>query len=438
MASQTDEIFTADFKTSPYWWEAAPPETVLDPLPATADVVVIGSGFAGLNAAIELARHGKKVVVLDANELGSGGSTRTGGMISSGQKLVVGGAIKGISPELFSKMIADSIASFDFIQQLVKSEQLDADLFIGGRYFGAHTKKQLDSLYQMGDILHKVTGVTVHKVKRKEQASIIGSEFYHGGILVDEYGGVHPGKYNKALRDLARQLGATLFSHARVTAITPRNGGKIVNTERGAITAQEVLVLTNGYTDTLATPNLAKRIVPVKSYQIATEPLPPELMAKLIPGGRMITDSRRDLIYTRPSPDGTRLLFGSRPGMMDCDDKTAAIKIRERMLAIWPELAGYKISHAWSGYVGMTHDKTAYAGLMDNARFAVGCNGNGVALMSWLGYRTAQKVLGTEPRPLSFDRPTFKRIPLYDGRPWFVPFVSGWYRLRDAVDKRLD
>lgn len=438
MASQTSDIFTSDFKTQPYWWDAAPPETALDPLPARADVVVVGSGFAGLNAAIELARHGKAVVVLEANELGSGGSTRTGGMISSGQKLVVGGAIKGISPELFNKMIADSIASFAFIQDLVKREQLDADLFIKGRYFGAHTKKQLGSLYEMGDILHKVTGVTVHKVKRDEQATIIGSEFYHGGILVDEYGGVHPGKYNKALRDLARQSGASLFSHARVTAIASNNGSKTVSTERGNIVAQEVLVLTNGYTDSLPTPNLAKRIVPVKSYQIATEPLPPALMEKLIPGGRMITDSRRDLIYTRPSPDGTRLLFGSRPGIMDCDDKTAAVHIRKRMLAIWPELAGVKISHAWSGYVGMTHDKTAYAGLLDNARFAVGCNGNGVALMSWLGYRTAQKILGTEERPLSFDRPTFKRIPLYNGRPWFVPFVSGWYRLRDAVDKQLD
>lgn len=431
-------IFTEDFKTTPYWWDAAPPETCRDPLPAETDVVIVGSGFAGLNAAIELARYGKNVVVLEANALGSGGSTRTGGMISSGQKLVVGGAIKGIAPELFQRMIADSIASFAFIQDLVREERLDADLFIGGRYFGAHTQKQLAGLYQMGDILHRVTGVTVHKIDRTTQAPIIGSDFYHGGILVDEYGGVHPGKYNRALRELARKFGAQLFSHARVTGVENEGGSKVVYTERGTLRARQVIFLTNGYTDAQASPNLAKRIVPVKSYQIATEPLPPELMAKLIPGGRMITDSRRDLIYTRPSPDGTRLLFGSRPGIMDCDDKTAAIRIRQRMLAIWPELAAYRISHAWSGYVGMTWDKTAYAGEMDNARFAVGCNGNGVALMSWLGYRAAQKLLGTEARPLSFERNTFKPIPLYGGKPWFLPLVTGWYRFRDAVDKARD
>lgn len=431
-------IFTEDFKTSPYWWDDAPPETCRDPLPAEADIVIVGSGFAGLNAAIELARHGKKVVVLEANELGSGGSTRTGGMISSGQKLVVGGAIKGIDPELFQRMIADSIASFAFIQALVEREQLDADLFISGRYFGAHTQKQLASLYKMGDILHRVTGVTVHNIDRSNQDAIIGSTFYHGGILVDEYGGVHPGKYNRALRELARKLGAQLLSHARVTGVTQQQSHKTVLTERGSLRAQQVIFLTNGYTDSKATPHLAQRIVPVKSYQIATEPLPAELIARLIPSGRMITDSRRDLIYTRPSPDGTRLLFGSRPGIMDCDDKTAARRIRKRMLAIWPELAPYRISHAWSGYVGMTWDKTAYAGEMDNARFAVGCNGNGVALMSWLGYRAAQKLLGTEPRPLSFERNTFRPIPLYNGKPWFLPFVTGWYRFRDAVDKAQD
>lgn len=436
MPSQNN-IFTSDFTPAPYWWDASEPETHRDPLPSAVEILIVGSGYAGLNAAIELARNGRQVAVLDADRLGSGASTRTGGMISSGQKLVVGGAIKGISPDLFKNMIADSIASFAFIQDLVREENLDADLYIGGRYFGGHTPTQMQRLYEMGDILNRVTGVTVHKIDRQRQSEVIGSTFYHGGILVDEYGGIHPGKYHRSLRNLAKSYGVQLFSHARVTSITENASGKQVVTERGNVQAEKVLITTNGYTGRQATPNIARRIVPVKSYQIATEPLPADLLAYLIPKKRMITDSRRDLIYTRPSPDGTRLLFGSRPGILQVDDRTAAVKIRQRMLDIWPELADYRISHAWSGNVGMTADKTAHVGQMDNGDYAVGCNGNGVALMSWLGYRLAQKILATEKSPLSFDRPDFKTIPLYNGNPWFLPIASGWYRFRDALDKRL-
>lgn len=436
MPSQNNAIFTSDFTPTPYWWDASEPETNHTPLPAEVEILVVGSGYAGLNAAIELARNGRQVAVLDAERLGSGASTRTGGMISSGQKLVVGGAIKGISPELFKNMIADSIASFAFIQDLVRKEQLDADLYIGGRYFGGHTTTQMKRLYEMGDILNRVTGVTVHKIHRDNQSEVIGSDFYQGGILVDEYGGVHPGKYHLALRNLARHHGVQLFSHAAVTSIEESARDKIVYTVRGKVRAEKVIIATNGYTGKRATPNIARRIVPVKSYQIATEPLPADLIARLIPKKRMITDSRRDLIYTRPSPDGSRLLFGSRPGILQVDDRTAAIKIRQRMLDIWPELNDYRISHAWSGNVGMTADKTAHVGQMDNGHYAVGCNGNGVALMSWLGYRLAQKILATEKQPLSFDRPDFQPIPLYNGNPWFLPFASGWYRFRDAIDKR--
>ncbi|WP_027351029.1 NAD(P)/FAD-dependent oxidoreductase [Halotalea alkalilenta] len=434
--ARDDAVFSDDFVKRPYWWDAAPPETCLEALPTEVDVAIVGSGYAGLNAAIELARHGRRVVVLDADELGSGASTRTGGMVSSGQKLVVGGAIKGIAPELFQRMIEDSIASFAFIQQLVEEQELDADLEIKGRYFGAHAASHLPRLYQMGDILARVTGVKVHRFNRDDQHQVIGSDYYHGGILVDDYGGLHPAKYHRALRELARRHGAELRSHARVLEIKPASRGKVVLTQRGAIEAREVLVCTNGYTDATPTPSLARRVVPVRSYQIATEPLPPELIERLVPGGRMITDSRRDLIYSRPSPDGSRLLFGSRPGLYEIDERQAALKLRARMLEVWPELADYRLSHAWSGKVAMTVDKTAHVGTMDEAHYALGCNGNGVALMSWLGYRLAQKLLESAPRPLSFDREKFQRLPFYDGRPWFLPLASGWFRLRDGIERR--
>lgn len=431
------DIFAEGFKAQPYWWDAAEPETDLDPLPARADAVVIGSGYAGLNAATELARAGLDVVVIDGERIGEGGSTRSGGMVSSGQKLVVGGAIKGIDPELFDRMIGDSISSFDYLQHLIEGEGLDADLKISGRFFGAHAPSLLDTTWRNGRILAEKTGVTVHFHDRGNQRQAIGSDYYHGGIVVDEYGGLHPGKYHRALRQRARASGAKLRSHAKAGPVQDADGGlKRVPTARGDILARHVVSATNGYTRKDGHPDLARRVVPVKSYQIATEPLPADLIETLIPKGRMISDTRRDVIYSRPSPDGSRILFGSRPGFFEREDRDAAPAIYERMTEIWPELKAYKISHAWSGFVAMTVDKVAHMGRRDNSEFAVGCNGNGVALMSYLGYQTAQKILGRQNRTTAFDRERFTAVPLYSGNPWFVPIVAAWYRLQDWYERR--
>lgn len=431
------DIFAEGFKAEPYWWEAAAPETDLDPLPTRADAVVIGSGYAGLNAATELARAGLDVVVIDGGRLGEGGSTRSGGMVSSGQKLVVGGAIKGIDPELFDRMIGDSISSFDYLQTLIRNEGLDADLAITGRFFGAHARSLVEPTRRNGRILAEKTGVNVHFYDRDTQRQVIGSDYYYGGMVVDEYGGLHPGKYHRSLRERARKAGVKLRSHAKAGPVRDAaDGMKLVPTERGDILTRHVISATNGYTRKDGHPELARRVVPVKSYQIATEPLPPDLIETLIPKARMISDTRRDVIYSRPSPDGSRILFGSRPGFFERDDRDAAPAIYERMTEIWPELKAYKISHAWSGFVGMTADKVAHMGKRDNSDFAAGCNGNGVALMSYLGYQTAQKILGRQNRPTAFDREQFTAVPLYSGNPWFVPIVAAWYRLRDWSERR--
>jgi glycine/D-amino acid oxidase-like deaminating enzyme len=107
------------------------------------------------------------------------------------------------------------------------------------------------------------------------------------------------------------------------------------------------------------------------------------------------------------------------------------------MIKVWPQLKDVKLTHCWSGYVGMTVDKIAHMGTHDGVSHAVGCNGNGVALMSYLGHQSALKLLGRQNRPCAFDNPAFPTHPLYRGNPWFLPLVSGWYHLRDAVDRRM-
>ncbi|MET7247987.1 FAD-binding oxidoreductase [Methylobacterium sp. EM32] len=432
-------ILAEGFTTDPYWWDAAAPETARDPLPDATDVLVVGSGYCGLSAAAELARNGVAVTVVDAEELGAGASTRSGGMVSSGQKLVIGGAIKGVDAARMARLLEDSLSSYDHLKTLIREEALDADLGVVGRYFAAYVPRHYDRLRRNGELLARHTGVTVHEIPKSRQHEVTRTDFYHGGIVIDDYGGLHPGKYHRALRALARRHGATLRSHAPVLGVEPSGDGfSTVETGRGRIRARHVLYGTNGYSDR-ASPYLRQRVVPVRSYQIATAPLPRALMDEINPGRRMITDSRRELIYARPSPDGTRLLFGSRPGMFTVPEREAAPKLHALMRAVWPQLAAVQVTHCWSGKVGMTADKLAHLGRQDGVDFAVGCNGNGVALMTYLGHQAALKLLGRQNRPSAFDAPSFPRVPVpfYDGKPWFLPVVSGWYHLRDAVEHRF-
>ncbi|MGI4856577.1 MAG: NAD(P)/FAD-dependent oxidoreductase [Janthinobacterium lividum] len=429
-------LFHDDFRTAPYWWDAAPPETARAALPAAADVVIVGSGYCGLSAAAEVAGAGRSVAVLDAEEIGAGGSTRSGGMVSSGQKLALTNAIRGVAPERLARLMTESLASFDFLKRLVADEGLDADLQLTGRFFGAYTPAHFERLRKHGDLLREKTGVTVHVISRAGQRDIVGSDFYYGGIIVDDYGGLHTAKYHRALRELARRRGAGLYSHAAVTRIAGSAGRFQVHTARGTIAAQQVLVATNGYTGPML-PFLARRVLPVASYQIATEPLPAGLMAVLNPGRRMISDSKRNLFYTRPSPDGTRMLFGSRPAIREVDERAGARILHAKMVELWPALRDVRITHAWKGYVAMTGDRLAHIGVRDGVHFATGCNGNGVALMSYLGNRVGRCLLGLESSFGAFGEGAFPLSPGGMIKQVTVPVGAALYALDDRWNARV-
>jgi glycine/D-amino acid oxidase-like deaminating enzyme len=428
-------LFHENFKLAPYWWDAAPPETAREPLPASVDLAIVGSGYCGLSAAAQAAREGASVAVLDAAEIGAGGSTRSGGMVSSGQKLALTNAIRGVPAERLQRLMHESIASFDYLQRLIADEALDADLQITGRFFGAFTPRHFEHLRQQGELLRDKTGVTVHVIARDQQRSIIGSDYYYGGILVDEYGGLHTAKYHRALRALARRRGASLHSHAAVERIERQSAGFTVHTMRGQIRASQVLVATNGYTGSLL-PFFSRRVLPVASYQVATEPLPAGLMSALNPGRRMISDSKRNLFYTRPSPDGTRMIFGSRPAIREVSERDAARLLYTKLIQLWPALRDVRITHAWKGYVAMTGDKLAHLGVHEGIHYALGCNGNGVALMTYLGQRIARHLLGLDAAPGAFGEGAFPLSPAAFASNWTVPLGAALYRLDDLWHAR--
>jgi glycine/D-amino acid oxidase-like deaminating enzyme len=435
--SPSPDVLTEDFKDTPYWWVAAPPEDASgQPVPDEAEVAIVGSGYTGLCCAIELAENGMKPVVIEAGPLGAGASTRSGAMVTGGQKFVVSGAIRGLDGHHQARVLEDAGESLQMMEERVAKYQLDAEYVRYGRVILAHVPQHVERLAHWAELLRQHAGAKVSLLRRPELAGEIGGSRYHGGLLIEDYGGLHPAKYHRALLDAARRRGAVFISHAPVIEIARDGTRFVVRTKRGDLRARDVVVGTNGYTDG-AVSYLRRRVVPIRAYVIATEPLPSGLAATLIPRKRMLSDTQRDLYWIRLSPDGTRMIFGARPRIFDTDERTAARALHHMMRGVWPELQTVRIEFCWTGFVGMTADHMPHMGIHDGIHYAVGCNGSGVAMMSYLGYQTARKLLGKQNRACAFDTAAFPAPPFYNGRPWFVPLVAGLYRLRDGVDRAI-
>ena len=215
-----DGIFHPDFAVRPYWWEAAPPsDGYAEPPPERVDVAVVGGGYCGLSAALELARAGASVAVLEAGALGFGASTRNGGLVSGGPTLAKRGLVQRFGAERAAGMMAEAGQSFVHLETLIAREGLDAEYQRRGRFVGAYTDAHYRQLEKRAEVLREQAGNEVAMVSRGRQRQEIGSDFYRGGMTVENAGAVHPAKYHRSLRDAAERAGARLFSRAEVRSM---------------------------------------------------------------------------------------------------------------------------------------------------------------------------------------------------------------------------
>jgi glycine/D-amino acid oxidase-like deaminating enzyme len=428
-------VFHADFKTTPYWWEAWQP-TAQDPvdLPKRARVAIVGAGYAGLSTALQLAKLGVDSVVLEAKELGFGASTRNGGAISGGVNVGKSFSGKSLPPERGNAVLADAADAFTLIEQLIVEENIQCFWKKTGRFVGAWTPKHYASQAKRVDRLNQAARSDSYMLPRERQREEIGSDYYYGGMVVERAANLHPALYYKGLLDACRRHAVPVAALAPVTRITQSGAGWRVQTGRGEIEAAEVVIATNGYTGDL-TPQLKRRVIPIASHIIATEELPPDLAASLIPKNRTLSDTRRVLCYYRMAPDGKRMIFGGRARFTQVDATTSAPILHRFMTDRFPQLKGVKITHGWTGNVAFTLDALPHMGRQDGMHYLMGCNGSGVAMMTYLGVQTARKIAGVANAACAFDTPDFPTSPLYSGNPWFLPAIGGWYRLRDNVDR---
>ena len=429
-------IFTDDVRFEPWWWQAAPPAArAATLLPEKIDVAVIGAGFTGLSAALELARAGRSVLVLEAGRPGEGASTRNGGMIGSGHLVGLAKLTRRYGRGPAVDLLNEGTAALEFTAALIEREGIACHFARSGRFRGAWRPADYEAMAREVEALKGVIELEAELVPRAEQHREIATEAYHGGVVYPRHGGLHPGLFHQGLMALAEAAGAETAGNTAVTAIRREARGFTVATERGRVAAGEVIVATNGYTRA-ASPRLRRRLIPVPSYVIATEELPDGTVERLIPGARMIVESRARHCYYRPSPDGRRFVFGGRASVSVIDPGQSGQILHRLMTGLFPELADVKISHSWRGFVAFSRDHLPHLGRgPDGLHYALGYSGSGVAMAPYLGHKVALQVLGRVEGFSPFDRTPFSAFPLYNGRPWFLPLAERYYRWKDRGDR---
>ena len=423
----------SNFQEAVYWLVPHPTTVNYEdkPLPAKTDVLVIGSGYTGTVAALQLRKAGMEVVLIDRTRVGTEASAKNGGMALSGLSASLTSILKKYGREKLIRFFNESLESINCVENLVKEGNIDCHFSRSGELNVAFKPGHFDSLKAEQELLSSYLNHEATIIPPEQLQEEIGSELYHGGLVEKDSAGVHPARYIAGLIRMADKAGVQIHECVTATNIERKSGKAKVETTLGSITADHIVLATNGYTTNLS-PWQMRRVVPVESFMIATEELPAEIAKSLIPNNRMIFDTKRFLYYFRLSPDGKRMLFGGRPKFMNKSTLEKAKDVRRDMLQVYPQLEPFRIDYAWYGNVCFTPDYFPIIGQHEGISYAMGYCGHGVAMATYFGTKLADLILGKGLETVFAER-IARPIPLYRGNPWFLPMIHRWFRFLDYI-----
>jgi glycine/D-amino acid oxidase-like deaminating enzyme len=406
------------------------PDRPAVPLPSRTDVAIVGGGYTGLAAARALARRGVDATVLERHTLGWGASSRNGGFVLPGYKPEMEELAQRLGAERAARMFQLSLEAMRYLASLIAEEDISCDFSRCGAVTLAAKASHMPGLEQSGRFMREQLGYETELLQREDLGREIGSIRYHGGLLDPGGCSLQPAKYVHGLALAAQRAGARLLENAEVTRVRRVQGGFEVRTAQGTVRAREVLAATNGYTPA-ALGRLRRRVIPIGSNQIATVPLDEDLARQLVPRGRVFSDTKNLLYYFRLSPD-RRMVFGGRASFTPVGTKRIAQILAAGMSEVFPELEGAPVDYAWSGKVAYPVDHLPHAGRLDGIHYSMGYCGHGVALATYLGSRMGEVVAGVGDVP-DLGTSRFRAVPFFNGVPWFLPLVGGYYRVRDRL-----
>jgi len=431
------DLFTGEAAPgSPYWWDGVSWPSLDAGLPAKADLLVIGAGYTGLSAAIAAHDAGARVVVIDSGEPGKGASTRNGGMLGAHPRLGWTTLAARYGPDVADALYSETGGALAWVRRLIADEDFRCDFEQVGRIQLAYTAAHFAAQKAYAAEVSEKGGVPCHPITRDAVTREIATPLYKGAVLFPDHAGIHPAKYLLGFLYAVLRRGIPVVPHCPATGRAKDGSGHRVTTPKGDIAADRVVLATNGYTGAQF-PWHHRRVFPVPSYLVATEPLDAGLIAELAPGRRMMVETRAFHSYFRISPDGSRILFGGRASLVNIALERAALVLHRRMSEIWPRLREVRLSHVWTGNTGYTFGHMPHVGEQDGMVHAMGYSGGGTVLAPWLGRKAALRALGVPGGETAYAETALAPRWFYPGgQPRFMQAANLWYR--HWVDRRED
>jgi gamma-glutamylputrescine oxidase len=396
-----------------------------------ADICIIGAGFTGISAALELAERGYSVVVLEAERIGFGASGRNGGQIVNGYSRDLEVIAARYGHEKAVQLGQMSLEGGDIIRRRVAQYGIECELVHGG-FFAAFTEKQIREMAQSKADWERHGHTGLEMVSKAEVARYVRTDRYAGGMIDKRGGHIHP--LNLVLGEAAavESLGGRIYEGSRVIGVD-MGDRPVVRTRNGSVKASYVLVCGNAYLSPQF-PDISGRMMPVSSQVMVTEPLSLDLIESLLPANYCIEDANYILDYYRRTSDH-RLLYGGGIGYGGTDPKDLTGVIRPNMLKTFPQLKDVRIDYAWSGNFALTLTRIPHMGkLSDKVYFSHGDSGHGVTTTHLLGKILGEAVAGHAER---FDVwASLPNLPFPGGKTFRVPLTilgAWWYGLRDRL-----
>jgi glycine/D-amino acid oxidase-like deaminating enzyme len=423
-------------KFASYWHDTSVPfaGAMVGPVSGDFEVAVIGAGFTGLNAARKLAKSGVKVALIEAEHVGYGASGRNGGHLNSGHFASFGTAKARFGESKAHRFWQAYDDAIDMIEAIIEEEKIECSFRRGGKLKLASKPSHVKGLQAMCEEIRREADPSVEWLSRQDLREELGSDAFHGAVLSPKSAMMHMGHYANGMAEAAHRHGATIWEHNPVTARERVANGWRLTTPTGSLTARQVILATDAYT-TSAFGYFRRRIMPIASFIIATRPLTSEEVAATIPGNRNYTNSLNIANYFRLTPDN-RMLFGGRARFSAVSNQKTDVSsgqlLRKHMVRMFPQLASVEIDYCWGGLVGCTQDRYPRAGCADGVIYGMGYSGHGAQMATLIGNVLADIAMGRkDTNPL--DGLAWHAVPMHTGKPWFLPIVGAYYRMKDML-----